>query len=190
VDVNDDTQLIDETLAGQSAAFGQLVTKYQDRLYNTLAHVTGSLEEAADVVQDAFVQAFLKLRTFQKQSAFYTWLYRIAFNVAISRKRRRRPTMSLDGQYEQTGWEPMAVEESPSHALESDERVKQVRAALDTLSEEFRTVVVLREIDGYCYETISEMLDLPIGTVRSRLHRARLELREHLRIKLKEEYRD
>lgn len=190
VDVNEDTQLIDETLAGQSAAFGQLVTKYQDRLYNTLVHVTGSLEEAADVVQDAFVQAFLKLKTFQKQSAFYTWLYRIAFNVAISRKRRRRPTMSLDGQYEQTGWEPMAPAESPTHALESAERVKQVRAALDTLSDEFRTVVVLREIDGYCYETISEMLDLPIGTVRSRLHRARLELREHLRIRLKEEHLD
>jgi RNA polymerase sigma-70 factor (ECF subfamily) len=190
VDVNEDTQLIDATLAGQSAAFGQLVTKYQDRLYNSLVHVIGSLDEAADVVQDAFVQAFLKLRTFQKQSAFYTWLYRIAFNVAISRKRRRKPTTSLEGQHEQTGWEPMSHVESPSHALESAERIKQVRAALDHLSEEFRTVVVLREIDGYCYETISEMLDLPIGTVRSRLHRARLELREHLRISLKEEYLD
>jgi len=188
--VNEDTQLIDETLAGQSAAFGQLVTKYQDRLYNTLVHVTGTLDEAQDVVQDAFVQAFLKLRTFQKQSAFYTWLYRIAFNVAISRKRRRRPTTSLEGQHEQTGWEPMSHAESPTHALESAERIKQVRAALDHLSEDFRTVVVLREIDGYCYETISEMLDLPIGTVRSRLHRARLELREYLRISMKEEYLD
>src|SRR6202030_4235360 len=84
--VNDDAQLIDEALAGQSVSFGRLVTKYQDRLYNALVHVIGSTEEARDVVQDAFVQAFLKLGSFHRSSAFYTWLYRIAFNVAISRR--------------------------------------------------------------------------------------------------------
>ncbi len=83
--MNDDAQLIDDALAGNSSAFGRLVTRYQDRLYNTLVHVVGSTDEAYDVVQDAFVQAYLKLRSFQHNSAFYTWLYRIAFNLAISR---------------------------------------------------------------------------------------------------------
>jgi RNA polymerase sigma-70 factor (ECF subfamily) len=83
--VKDDALLIDEVLAGDTSAFGQLVIKYQDRLFNTLSYVLGSCEEAEDVVQDAFVQAFVKLNTFQRASAFYTWLYRIAFNLAISR---------------------------------------------------------------------------------------------------------
>jgi RNA polymerase sigma-70 factor (ECF subfamily) len=94
--VNDDAQLIDEALAGQAGAFGRLVTKYQDRLYNTLVHALGCHEEARDVAQEAFVQAMLKLRSFQRQSAFYTWLYRIAFNLASSRRRRRRASLSLD----------------------------------------------------------------------------------------------
>ena len=106
--MNDDAQLIDEALAGRSVAFGQLVTKYQDRLYNALVHVIGSADEARDVVQDAFVQAFLKLSSFHRTSAFYTWLYRIAFNVAISRRRRRKPMASVEQSREASGQEPMA----------------------------------------------------------------------------------
>src|SRR5208283_3146370 len=104
--VNDDAQLIEEALKGRSAAFGQLVQKYQDRLYNTMVHVVNNAEDARDAVQDAFVQAFLKLETFQQNSAFYTWLYRIAFNVAASQGRRRRPTLSVDQTRESTGEEP------------------------------------------------------------------------------------
>jgi RNA polymerase sigma-70 factor (ECF subfamily) len=179
--VNDDAQLIDQTLAGHSAAFGELVQKYQDRLYNTIAHVVGNAEDARDVVQDAFVQAFLKLDTFQHASAFYTWLYRIAFNVAASHCRRRRPTLSVEHARETSGTEPMDNDDDPMERLEREERCRQVRQAISRLSEEHRTVLVLREIDGCCYETIAEVLDLPIGTVRSRLHRARLHLREQLK---------
>jgi RNA polymerase sigma-70 factor, ECF subfamily len=185
--VNDDAQLIDEALAGDSAAFGRLVTKYQDRLYNTLVHVVGSLDEAHDVAQDAFVQAFLKLDTFHGNSAFYTWLYRIAFNLAVSRRRRHKPTSSIEQARELTGSEPISRDEQPTERLDRLERVAQVHHALASLSEEFRTVLVLREIDGCCYETIAEILELPVGTVRSRLHRARLELREQLREVLQEE---
>ncbi|MHB1034951.1 MAG: RNA polymerase sigma factor, partial [Pirellulales bacterium] len=85
--MNDDAQRIDEALSGKTAAFGQLVQKYQDRLYNAIAHVLGSAEDARDVVQDAFVQAFVKLDSFHGSSTFYTWLYRIAFNLAISHLR-------------------------------------------------------------------------------------------------------
>jgi RNA polymerase sigma-70 factor, ECF subfamily len=185
--VNEDSQLIDLALAGDRAAFGQLVSKYQDRLYNTLVHVVGCTEEARDVCQDAFVQAMLKLASFHRRSAFYTWLYRIAFNLAASRRRRQKPTMSVESNREATGDEPTSHDDGPSQRLERQERAKQVRHALNALSDDFRAVLVLREMDGYDYETISDMLDLPLGTVRSRLHRARSELREHLKGVLVEE---
>jgi RNA polymerase sigma-70 factor (ECF subfamily) len=184
--VNDDTQLIDETLAGKSVAFGHLVRRYQDRLYNTIVHVTGSAEDAEDVVQEAFVQAFVKLDTFQRSSAFFTWLYRIAFNAAISQRRRRKPTVSVEETREVSGREPIDNGRAPGDRLEQEERVDQVRRALATLSEEYRAVLVLREMEGCDYETISEMLDLPIGTVRSRLHRARIQMREELKAVLQD----
>lgn len=177
---NDDAQLIDDSLNGDSAAFGQLVRRYQDRLYNTIVHVVGCREEAEDVVQDAFVQAFVKLDTFKGNSAFYTWLYRIAFNTAISHKRRKKVEVSVDQSRERSGEEPEDSGDAPDDRLQREERVGQVRAALDLLSEEHRAILVLREMEGCCYESISDILDLPIGTVRSRLHRARLQLRDHL----------
>jgi len=179
--VNDDVQLIDETLNGRTAAFGELVRKYQNRLFNTVFHVVGNAEDARDVVQDAFVQALLKLHTFQRSSTFYTWLYRIAFNVAVSHCRRRRPTASVEHARETAGLEPRDSADNPVQSAEREERCSQVRRALAELSEEHRTVLVLREIDGCCYETIAEILGIPVGTVRSRLHRARLQLREQLK---------
>jgi RNA polymerase sigma-70 factor (ECF subfamily) len=183
---HDDSQLIDEALAGQTASFGELVTKYQDRLYNSVLHVIGSADEAYDVVQDAFVQAFVKLDSFSRRAAFYTWLYRIAFNLAISRRRRQRPTASMEQIKDQTGEEPLGRDDAPAARLELQERAAAVHAALAALSEEYRVVIVLREIDGCDYETIGEILDLPIGTVRSRLHRARTQLREQLKTALLE----
>jgi RNA polymerase sigma-70 factor (ECF subfamily) len=182
----DDAQLIDEALAGQTASFGELVTKYQDRLYNSVLHVIGSADEAYDVVQDAFVQAFTKLETFSRQAAFYTWLYRIAFNQAISRRRRQRPVISVEQTKELTGEEPLGKDDAPGDRLQRQERAATVQSALAALAEEYRTVIVLREIDGCDYETIGEILDLPVGTVRSRLHRARMQLREHLKTVLLE----
>jgi len=186
--VTDDAQLIEATLAGQSTAFGELVTRYQDRLYNGVVHVTGSTEDARDVVQDAFVQAFVKLNTFRGGSAFYTWLYRIAMNLAISHcRRRRRPTVSIERSREATGSEPVDQSDGPTAGLEQDDRVTQVRQALASLSDEHRTVLVLREMEECSYESIADMLDLPIGTVRSRLHRARLQLKDELRKVIQEE---
>ena len=132
------------------------------------------------------MQAFLKLNTFHRTSAFYTWLYRIAFNLAVSRRRRQRPTSSLELR-EVTGSEPISRDEAPGDRLDREERANQVQAVLGCLCEEFRSVLVLREIDGFCYESIAEVLDLPVGTVRSRLHRARIELREQLREALQED---
>ena len=179
--MSDDAQLIQATLDGDSNAFGQLVSRYQDRLYHTTANLMGSSEEARDVVQDAFVQAFVKLETFKRKSAFYTWLYRIAFNIAASRARRRRPRASIDEIREAVGNEPVDGTLGPRDRAEQAERAEQVRAALNQLSNEHRTVLILREIEGFPYETIAEILELPVGTVRSRLFRARMQLRDTLK---------
>ena len=114
--MSDDAQLIDEALAGKRAAFGQLVRKYQGRLFNTLLHVTGSREEAEDACQEAFVQAFVKLETFAGRSAFYTWLYRIAFNLLVSKRRRKRIEVSMDQHRERTGDEPVTWEKGPANS--------------------------------------------------------------------------
>ncbi len=178
--MSDDAHLIDQTLAGRTEAFGELVLKYQDRLFNTIFHVVGHAEDARDIVQETLVQAFLKLETFRRQSAFYTWLYRIAFNAAVSHRRRRRPAASIDGARGSARLEPPDDEDDPAENLERKERCSQVRRAIGKLDEEYRAVLVLREIEGCCYDDIAEVLDLPIGTVRSRLHRARMKLKEHL----------
>ena len=154
-----------------------------------MVHVVGSTQDAQDVVQDAFVQAFVKLESFQRASAFYTWLYRIAFNLAMSHKRRQKPARSLEEDRQQSGNEPMDGRERPDHQILQEERVGQVRIALASLSEEHRAILVLREMDGQPYEAIADILDLPVGTVRSRLHRARLQLRDQLKQVLQEELR-
>ncbi|MGA2796633.1 MAG: sigma-70 family RNA polymerase sigma factor [Thermoguttaceae bacterium] len=182
--MSDDASLIAETLAGQTAAFGKLVEKYQDRLFNTLTHLAGNAEDARDIVQEAFVQAFIKLDSFRGSSAFYTWLYRIAFNISAGWRRKRRPMASIERNREQMGMEPMDDCLGPVEQLESQERCRQVRHALGQLSDEHRKILVLREIEGCGYETIAEILDLPVGTVRSRLHRARMQLREELKERL------
>ena len=111
--VSDDAQLIDQALEGHTEAFGLLVPKYQDRLFNTVFHMVGHAEDARDIVQEAFVQALLKLESFRRENAFYTWLYRIAFNLAASQRRRRRPTASLDGLRESGNMEPPDDEGQP-----------------------------------------------------------------------------
>jgi RNA polymerase sigma-70 factor (ECF subfamily) len=187
---NDDQHLIEECLAGRNEAFGELVVRYQDRLFHTLLYVTGAADQAHDVAQDAFIHAFTKLSTFRGESAFYSWLFRIAMNTAVSRKRRdRRMSSSLDAARENAGHEPTDVHPSsqPSHSLEVSERQALVRAALAELSEEYRTVLVLKEMEDLRYEEIAEIVGCPIGTVRSRIHRARSELREKLAVLFKDE---
>jgi len=179
--VADDAQLIDAVLAGNVEAFGALVLRYQDRLYHMVVHVVGCQHQAEDVVQEAFVQALLKLNTFQRHSTFYTWLYRIAFNGAITHRRRQRGELSLDHLYETIGEQSIDDGPEPDSGLLLAENAAQVREALARVTDEHRAVLVLRELEGCCYDTIAQILDIPVGTVRSRLHRARAEMRECLR---------
>jgi RNA polymerase sigma-70 factor (ECF subfamily) len=165
--------LITRSLAGDSSAFGTLVVRYQDRLFGSLARLLGSEEDARDAVQEAFVQAYLKLGTFRGTSAFYTWLYRVAFNQAMSDARRQRPTRSLDDERSERGREPVDGQAPPDARLQLGERATLVQRALAALSAEYREVVVLREMDDCSYEEIADILEVPVGTVRSRLFRSR-----------------
>lgn len=178
----DDRRLIAECLAGHTPAFGALVRRYQDRLFNALLRVVDNAEDAADVVQEAFLNAYQSLNSFKGDSEFFTWLYRIAFNAAISLRRKRRALLSLDGGPGEKTVEPEDPNEytRPGVMLERSEEDAHLMAALGRLSPEHRVVLVLKDLEGQKYEDIAAVLDVPIGTVRSRLHRARLELRDLL----------
>ena len=182
---SDDLSLVEACRSGQTEAFSLLVQRYQGRLYPTIARLVGSADDAEDILQDAFVRAFEKLDQFQGDSSFYTWIYRIAVNLALSGHRRRRVRSVLRlGHRRATarGTHPAdeSAESDPAAPLERAERDQIVRAALDRLGPEHRAVVVLN-LDGRRYEEIGAILDIPVGTVRSRLHRARCELRDRLR---------
>lgn len=180
----DDQLLIERVRSGQTEAFGELVSRYQRRLVRTLRTLLGSTEDALDVAQDTFLQAFLKLESFRGESAFYSWLFRIAWNGAATLRRRQRvrSSASLDAIREQSGTEPDDAHPSndPSHSLQTSEDQQLLRQALDELAEDYRTALVLKEIEGLPYEEIAELTHSPIGTVRSRIHRARQELRAKL----------
>ena len=185
--VAEETQLIDAALQGDRSAFTQLVKEHQDRLFASMLQVTGSPDEAEEVVQEAFIRAFIKLDTFQRNSQFFTWLYRIAFNSALTRKRRKRARISLDQCRETSGLEISDDSDDVDEPMLREERVKMVRVALSTLSEEHRSILVLREMEEHPYETIAEILEISIGTVRSRLNRARRQLKLSLEALIKKE---
>jgi RNA polymerase sigma-70 factor, ECF subfamily len=180
-----DRILIAECLAGRSSAFGELVLRYQDRLYNAVLRIVDNSEDAQDVVQDSFVNAYQSLASFKGESEFYTWLYRIAFNAAVTLKRRRKTTMSIHQAVEGgVSLEPAdrSLDISPDASLERFEEETKLYQALKRLSVEHRSVLVMNDIDGMKYEQIAEVMGVPIGTVRSRIHRARLELRALLEV--------
>jgi RNA polymerase sigma-70 factor (ECF subfamily) len=179
---DDDQTLVDASLAGDPGAFGTLVSHCQDRLYSTLLRITGSHEDARDLLQDVFLRAYEKLHRFHGESSFYTWVYRIAVNLAISEKRRRSASLG------RTATAPVDLLDPPSDLERSDptihveraEREALIHRALGQLHEDHRIVVVMRDLDGCRYDEIARILRIPIGTVRSRLHRGRLELRQKL----------
>lgn len=175
--------LIGETLRGDTAAFGELVRRYQERLFNTVFRLVDNAEDAQDVVQEAFLNAYQSLDSFKGDSRFFTWLYRIAINTAISLKRKHKAGLSIDaGRNGESAIEPLdaSMYGQPGHALEQAEEERRIQWALNRMSPEHRAVLVLKDIEGQKYETMAEILMVPIGTIRSRLHRARAELREIL----------
>jgi RNA polymerase sigma-70 factor (ECF subfamily) len=186
---HDDKCLIDACRNGKTEAFGVLVRRYQDRLYPTVFRLTGCAEDAQDLLQEAFLRAYQKLERFQGESSFYTWVYRIAVNLALSGRRRKR---SLAHRHEVHCAEALDPPDDPRSSdptapLERAERDRLIQEALNALAADHRAVVVLKEFDGLRYEEIGAILNIPVGTVRSRLHRARCELRDRLHALVDEE---
>jgi RNA polymerase sigma-70 factor (ECF subfamily) len=183
--VSEDLQMIERVLNGDSSAYTPLVERHQRRLLGLLYHACGDAQLAEDMAQEAFARAFQKLDMFTGESQFYTWLARIAMNLLFSDRRRKRlenqsHRQGLDIALENDGFANRSDQSSPAQQMELDETQACVRRAIEALDEERRVVVLLRDFDGLDYQQIAETLEIPVGTVRSRLHRARLELRELL----------
>lgn len=173
-------ELVTRSRQGDRDAFGDLVRTYQDRLFNSILRVVASRTDAEDLVQEAFVQAYLNLASFRGNCSFYTWLYRIALNLAYSNARRRQVRKALERTREVSDDIPADSTASPSDRMERAEESERIRRALAALSNEHRVLLVLRGVEGFDYQTIAEVMHLNPGTVRSRLHRARASFREHL----------
>lgn len=184
----DDRRLVEEARQGRHAAFRTLVERYQQKVYSMALSMMRDPDQARDVVQDAFVKAYEHLGDFQGDSAFYTWLYRIAMNICIDRMRRTRRFAQVEFD-EKLGHEdddafavaPHRLGFDPARALQDREIRERVMAALGELSANHRTVLVLREVEGLAYKDIAEVMSCSIGTVMSRLFHARKRMQQMLR---------
>jgi len=186
----EDALLIEAFQRGDKKAFDELVIRHKDRIFNLCYRFLGDYEEANDSAQEAFVKAYGSLNTFRLESAFSTWLYRIAVNACKNKLgsaayRAKRKTVSLDNPgNNEDGPLPMEIQNgtpSPLARMEEKEKKALVQRALDTLPTEFKMVVTLRDVEGLSYEEIAEVTGLNLGTVKSRIARARTDLRNKLR---------
>ena len=169
---SDDLALVRQSLAGQTEAFGALVTRYQRVMYTVALRMLGNAEDAQDATQDAFVKAYQRLASFDTSYRFYSWMYRILVNECLNVNRDRRPEEPLDDDAAGGG--------TPFDDALAAERRDQINVALLQLTPEYRTVVVLRHFAGQSYGEIAEALAIPEKTVKSRLYSARQRLGELL----------
>ena len=174
LEVNDDATLVAATLAGRSEAFGTLVERYDRAVYNLCLRTLRDAEEAKDASQEAFLKAFRALRTFRPGAKFSTWIFSIAYHACCDRLARRKRFSDSEL--------PERADPSPGPALMAERRdeASQLRAAIDALPEKYRTVITLYHLQGHQYEEIAQVLDLPMGTVKTHLFRAKEQLRRQL----------
>ncbi|SMB26698.1 RNA polymerase, sigma 24 (sigma E) factor [Sterolibacterium denitrificans] len=172
---------------GDKQAFGLLVSKYQRKLMRLVLRLVRDSAEAEDVVQEAFIKAYRALPGFRGESAFYTWLYRIGINAAknhLATRSRRPPTVTeFDSEEAETfdDGELLRDQNTPERILMSKEIGATVNVAIEALPEDLRNAIILREIEGLSYEEIANVMECPIGTVRSRIFRAREAIAEKLK---------
>lgn len=173
-----DQQLVDRVLSGNKSAFNLLVLRYQHRVAALVARFVHDPHEVEDVCQEAFIKAYRALPLFRGESAFYTWLYRIAVNTAknyLVSRNRRPPANDVEvdeAELSEVGSVLREIE-SPEASLTTEKLKQAINAAIDGLPEDLRTAFTLREFSGLSYEDITEVMDCPVGTVRSRIFRAR-----------------
>ncbi len=183
---NADRELVERVQAGDKQAFDVLVLKYQHKLVNLISRYVHDHAEALDVSQEAFIKAYRALPNFRGDSSFYTWLYRIGINTAknhLVSQGRRPPDSDIDAQdAERYDIESrLKDQESPEALAQRDQVQETVLSAIDQLPEDLRTAITLREFEGMTYEEIAQAMDCPIGTVRSRIFRAREAIDKRLR---------
>jgi len=187
----DDAVLVNQSRLGDTGAMERLILKYQDRIYNTILKICGNNHDAAELTQETFVKFIEKINTFEGRSSFYTWLFRVAVNLTLNycQKRSRRGVRSLEFAAAGDNEEGKAQLGSfladkkacdPAEAAQKKETRRIVLEGLNRLDEQQRTIVVLRDIEGMNYIEIAETLGLELGTVKSRLSRARAALKDIL----------
>ena len=182
-----DQQLVERVQRGDKQAFGLLVAKYQRKLARLLSRLIRDPAEVEDVAQETFIKAYKALPSFRGDSAFYTWLYRIGINTAknflVSQGRRAPTTTDFDSEEAETfeDADQLRDNNTPERLLMTKQIGDTVNVAMEALPEELRTAIVLREIEGLSYEEIATIMECPIGTVRSRIFRAREAISEKLK---------
>ena len=184
---HEDDPLVERARQGDRAAFQQLFEKYHRRAFAIALGVVKRPEDARDVVQEAFIKVHKHVATFQGNSTFYTWLYRIVINLSIDHLRRKRKNVEWDEGFitkdDAAGdgtLVPKVEDENPSKTIVRRELTAQIQAALETLPEIHRAVILLREVEGMSYEEMAQVLDVPKGTIMSRLFHARRKMQEQL----------
>lgn len=173
--------IVRKVLGGDANAFETLVLEYEKNVYNIALRMTGNSEDAADMTQEAFIKAYNSLQSFRGDSKFSVWLYRIVSNVCLDflRSKNRRPTVSLsveDDDGEDAQLDVADESQSPEHLLDRKLTRESVRRGLDSLPPDYRQILLLREIQGLSYDEIAQALGLEVGTVKSRIFRARKRL--------------
>jgi RNA polymerase sigma-70 factor (ECF subfamily) len=188
VEPKQDAEVVTRCLSGDRDAFGEIVVRYEDRIFATIYRILGKAEDARDLAQEAFLRAWSRLETFKEGARFSTWLYTIALNLTRSELRKRkalknRQPLSLDRLGSRPGErppDPADPGEPPDATLGRTELYRLALSEMERLEPEAREVIVLRDMQSLSYEQIAEVVDCPVGTVRSRLHRAREALRTRL----------
>ena len=178
---DEESRIVQKVLKGDVNAFEKLVLEYEKSVYNIALRMTGNSEDASDMTQEAFIKAYNSLQSFRGDSKFSVWLYRIATNVCLDflRSKSRKPTVSLsveDNEGEEVQLDVADESQSPELLLDRQMTRESVRRGLETLSPEYRQILLLREIQGLSYDEISQTLGLEVGTVKSRIFRARKKL--------------
>jgi RNA polymerase sigma-70 factor (ECF subfamily) len=171
-------ELIHKARMGDVQAYGSLVEKYQYRIFNLIRRLVSQEDVVEDLAQEVFIKVFRKIGDFRAESSFYTWMYKIALNTCRNYYRRQSPTVVELDRYEERDSLPGTVSpETPEEVLFRQRRAGQVREALDKLPPEQKEVLVMRDLEGFSYQEIAVILELPIGTVRSRIFRGRYNMK-------------
>jgi len=180
---SDESSIVDRFKNGEKAAFEELVLKYQDKIYNLCRHMLGNTHDAEDAAQDTFIKAYQKLKDFKPEASVYTWLYRIAVNTCLDYKKRPffESFFKKADEGEDFIDEPASDRPSPEKLYESKQIGYALHNSIRKLPSKLRTAIVLKEIEGLSYEEIADILEVSIGTVKSRISRARDELKKLLK---------